>query len=129
MTVYNKLNNATLPDAQNVKLGTIIKGSPIVLKKAVTADATGEVSVTIPYAMEVYDVVVVCTAGSGGGTLTLKKGTTAITDAIACATDKAVARAGSLDDTVTTLAAGDAVSIDAAQAGDRGIMYIHGYRL
>jgi hypothetical protein len=117
------------PVAQKIKLGEAVYGAPIVIKKAITADATGEVSVTIPYAMEVVDVIVQCTAANGSGSLTLKKGSTAVTDAIACVTDKVIVRAGTIDDSVSTFAAGDAVSIDANGAGDRGIMWIMGYRL
>ena len=91
---------------------------------SVTADATGEKSVEIPFACEVIDVIVQCRAANGGGTMTLKKGSNAITDAIACATDKAIARAGSIDDAYSTLAAGDAVSVDANGANDRGLITI-----
>ena len=127
-TVYDKINHSTLPDDQSNKLGDLIKGSPIVVKVVISANATGEKAVTIPYDMEVVDVVVQCTANSGGGTLTLKNGT-AVTDAIACATDKAIARAASVDDTYSTLLTTSTVTVDAAQAGDRGIMWIIGYRI
>ena len=117
------------PVNQKTALGDAIIGAPVVIKKAITADATSEVSVTIPFAMEVIDVVVQCTASNGSGTLILKKGSTAVTDAIACATDKAIVRAGTIDDAQSTFAAGEAVSIDANGANDRGIMWIIGYRL
>lgn len=128
-TRINKMHQA----AERDSLGTEIKRlgdtgdfQGITLIKNITADATGEVAVTIPYAMEVLDVCVQCRAANANGTLTLKKGATAITDAIICAVDKVVTRAGTIDDAQSTLAAGDTVTIDAAQAGDRGLMTIFG---
>lgn len=127
--IYNKLDKSTDPDDQAARLGTLIKGSPIVVKKAITADATGEVSVTIPYDMEVVDIVVQCTAANASGTLTLKRGGTAVSDAIICAVDKVITRAGTIDDSVSTLLTTSTVTIDANGASDRGIMWIIGYRV
>jgi hypothetical protein len=90
----------------------------------VTADATGEKTIPIPFACEVVDVVVMCTAANTSGTLTLKKGSTAITDAMICAVDKVIVRAGTIDDAVSTLAEGDTVTVDANGASDRGRMTI-----
>ena len=123
-TRLNKMDAASQKD----ELGTLLKGSPIVVKKAVTADATGELAITIPYDMEVIDVIVQCTAANGSGSLQLKNGT-AVTDAIACTTDKAIARAGSIDDAYSTLLTTDTVTVDANGASDRGIMWIIGYRI
>lgn len=127
--VYTKLDKCTLPDAQGAALGTLLKGSPVIVKKAVTADATGELSITIPYDMEVVDVIVQCTAANASGSLTLKKGGTAVTDAIACVTDKVIARAGTIDDAYSTLYTTSTVTVDANGANDRGIMWIIGYRI
>jgi hypothetical protein len=118
----------TSPDAQKVALGTELKfesdyGS-YVLTCAITADGTAEKAVVIPFACRVNEIAVECTAASAGGTLKLKKGSNDISDAIICAVDKIVTRAGTIDDAYSTLAAGDAVSVDAGQAGDRGVMTI-----
>ena len=128
-TIDKEKINKMGEDAQKVKLGDAVYRAPVVLKKAITADATGGSAVDIPFAMEVIDAVVICTATNSSGTLILKKGSTAITNAIACATDTNVARAGTIDDSVMVLAAGDTVTVTANGANDRGIMYIHGYRL
>jgi len=90
----------------------------------ITADATSEKTVPIPFKCEVIDVIVQARATSGGGTATLKKGSTAITDAIVMATDKAIVRAGTIDDAQSSLNEGDAVSVDAAGANDRGLVTI-----
>ncbi len=91
---------------------------------SITADATSEKTVPIPFACEVVDVIVQARATSGNGTATLKKGSTAITDAIVMATDKVVVRAGTIDDAQSTLKEGDAVSVDCANAADRGLVTI-----
>jgi hypothetical protein len=91
---------------------------------SITADATGEKTVPIPFACEVIDVIVQARATNGGGTATLKKGSNAITDAIAMAQDTTIARAGTINDAYSTLAEGDAVSVDAAGAADRGLVTI-----
>lgn len=90
----------------------------------ITADATGEKSVVIPFACEVIDVIVQARATSGGGTATLKKGSNAITDAMVMAVDTTIVRAGTINDAYSTLAEGDAVSVDANGANDRGLVTI-----
>jgi len=90
----------------------------------IDSDTTGEKAVAIPFACEVIDVIVQARATSGSGTATLKKGSNAITDAIAMATDTAIARAGTINDAYSTLAEGDTVTVDANGSGDRGLVTI-----
>lgn len=125
--------NRMSADAQRVGLGTEVKRlgdtgayQGITLVCDITADGTGGKAVTIPYAMEVLDVCTQCRAANANGTMTLKKGATAITDAMICAVDKVVTRAGTIDNAQSTLAAGDTVTVAAAQAGDRGLVTIFG---
>jgi len=134
-----KLNNSS-PVDQKVSTGTEIKANqdglvvntaidsnqPLTIAFPVTADATGGLAITIPYAMTIYDVIVVATVANGSGTLTLKNGATAITDAIACVTDKAVARAGTIDNAVSSITTATTMTVVSAGAGDRGIVYITG---
>ena len=127
-TVYDKLDKGTSVPNQINQIGTLIKGAPCVVKVVISADATGEKAVTIPYDMEVIDVIVQCTASNGSGTLTLKNGT-AVTNAIACTTDTAIARAASIDDAYSKLYTTSTVTVDANGANDRGIMWIIGYRI
>ena len=127
--VYDKLDNTTQPDLQAAKLGTVIAGSPVVVKVVIDADYTGEKSVTIPYDMEVIDVVVQCTAANGNGKLTLKNGGHAVTDALTCAVDTTIVRAANINDAYSTLYTTSTVTVDAAGTNDRGIMWIIGYRL
>ena len=127
--VYDKLDNTTQPDLQAAKLGTLIEGAPVVVKVVIDADYTGEKSVTIPYDMEVIDVVVQCTAANGNGKLTLKNGGHAVTDALTCAVDTTIVRAANIDDAYSTLYTTSTVTVDANGKADRGIMWIIGYRI
>jgi hypothetical protein len=91
---------------------------------SITADATGEKTVPIPFACEVIDVIVQARATNGGGTATLKKGSNAITDAMVMAVDTTIVRAGTINDSYSTLAEGDTVTVDANGASDRGLVTI-----
>lgn len=126
----DKLNRMN-PTSQELQLGTeLYSQTPIIISTAVTAAANSTAaSVTIPCAMRILLVMTECTAANGSGTLTLRNGTTAITNAMACSTDKAVAYASSVDDAVSTVAAGDNVNIIANGANDRGVVTIFGIRL
>jgi hypothetical protein len=129
----DKLNRMH-PTFQELQFGTdvyeISQYSPVIISTAVTsaANATAK-SVTIPFAMRVLFVVTECIGASGSGTLTLRKATTAITDAMECATDKKVVYSASIDDAQSTLAAGDNVNIIANGANDKGVVTIIGIRV
>ena len=129
----DKLNRMH-PTFQEMQFGTdvyeISRYSPVIISTAVTAAANSTAkSVTIPFAMRVLFVVTECTAASGSGTLTLRKATTAISDAMECATDNKVVYSASIDDAQSTLAAGDNVNIIANGANDRGVVTIIGIRV
>ena len=121
------LNNSN-PTNQGIKLGTELYNASsyglYCIYKSIEADATGELAVTIPFACEVLDVIVQARATVGSGTVTLKAGSTAITDAIVMETDKAITRAGTIDDAQSTLAKGATVTVDTANSGDRGLVTI-----
>lgn len=91
---------------------------------SITADATGEKAVTVPFACEIVDVIVQARATSGSGTATVKAGSNAVTDAIAMAADTTIARAGTINDAYSTLAAGATLTVDANGANDRGLVII-----
>lgn len=86
----------------------------------IEADATGGKDIEMPEAGEILDVVVQCTAANGSGTVKLTDGTDDITDAIAMAVDKTIARAGTIDDAYSSLSKGDTLSAVANGASDRG---------
>ena len=128
----NKLN----PDFQRAQVGPTLyeasQYSPVIFRKAITAAAnsTALAAFTAPFAMRIVDIIVEATATVSGGTVTPKKGTTAMCTAIACAADKAVTHmsAGAVV-AALELAAGDVVNLSTAGAGDRGIVTFIGVRL
>ena len=129
----NRINEMN-PTAERSQLGTellaqqsIQAAVPRVVTFAVTADATGALTITIPYDMVIMDVWVECTTANASGTLTLRKSTTAITDAIICAVDKTIVRAGTIDDAQSTILTTDSINVIANGAADRGKIHIMGF--
>lgn len=99
--------------------------SPIIITFPITADASGTngLAVTIPFNCEIVDVIVQCRATNGGGTMTLRKSTTAITDAIVMATNKAMVRAGTIDTAQSVVLASDTtINVKTNGASDRGLV-------
>lgn len=97
----------------------------LILVYAITADATGGLTVvTMPFAAEVIDVVVQARASSGSGTVTLRKATSAITDAIVMAVDTTVVRAGTIAAANALLAAGNTLTVITNGSADRGLVTI-----
>lgn len=62
------------------------------------------------------DVTVIARADQVGGTVTVGKGADAVTDAIVCATDGNVTRAGTINDSRYTFVSGDALRVTTAGA-------------
>lgn len=92
-----------------------------VLEYEIIADASAGVDIfTVPAGVSyrVVDVLVEPTAASGGGTVIVRNGTDAISDAIAAAVDKTLGRASAIDDDYATLVAGDVVNLITNGAGD-----------
>ena len=127
----SKLNQDN-PEFEKMQFGTEIKAiqdnAMVVVRAAVAADATSGLSITIPVDMYITDVIVQCTAANASGTLTLRNSTTAITDAIACATNHAIDRAATIDDAQASIATTDSINVIANGAADRGVVYIIGMR-
>ena len=86
----------------------------------VTADGTGAISATALFKLEIIDVIVQARATSASGTATVRTGTTAISDAIAMATDKAVVHAGTIDDAHSEIAKDGNINVITNGAADRG---------
>jgi hypothetical protein len=104
---------------------------PVVIEFDVTADASSGIKIfdaNLPDKIEIVDVVIKCKATSAGGTLKITDGTNDISNAVVCATDDAVTRAGSIADAYATLSEGATLSVVAAQAADRGKIFIYATR-
>jgi hypothetical protein len=80
------------------------------VKTAITADASAGLVITdlVPIGSQIIDVQVIATAANTAGTVTLRTNAAspvAITDAMVCAVDKVVVRAGTIDDAYNTVTA------------------------
>lgn len=73
-------------------------------------------AVTLTRNLLVFDVSVTCTNTSANGTITINNVAAAITDAIVCATDTNVTRAGTINDANNAVASGNLINI--VRAGD-----------
>lgn len=110
--------------------------TPVALDFEIVADATGAgidvlggvAANPVPFKLEVLEVIVQARAASASGTVTVRKGTTAITDAIVAAVDKVVSRAGTIDNDESVLDAGDALNVLANGAADRALVTIIGIK-
>lgn len=94
--------------------------------------ATGDVDVIMNEKFEVTDIECVKRNGAGAGnTVTVKNGATAISNAIACDTDDAVTRAGSIIDGAGTnvIAAGGTLRLTCTRAaGTRNSqIFVYGF--
>lgn len=76
--------------------------------------------------MYIVDIVVHCSAANSNGTAQLRRGTTAISDAIACATANAIQRAGTIAAAEISLNAGQEYNVKTNATGDKGFMTIVG---
>lgn len=62
--------------------------------------------VVVPFDIEVLDMIIQARGASTNGTMKLNDGTDDITDAVVCAVDKVIGRAGAIDDSKVSIAAG-----------------------
>lgn len=100
--------------------------SALRVAKAEVVPSGGNIEVDIPVGAEILDVVVICTKANGSGTVTLETNAdtpVAITDAIACVTDKAVARAGTIDDAYNVVTEDGVIAVPHA-VGDSGDVFV-----
>lgn len=92
----------------NVADANVIGGIPVIFRIDVAAGVTGDVDVVSTHKIRVINVWLVkrAAAGGGAGTITVKNGATAITDAMSIdINDKAIARAATIDDAQHEIAA------------------------
>jgi len=118
-----KLNSGS-PIDQQVQLGDAVYSAPVLLFASIEADATGGLSITVPFALEVVQVIAQCRTANGSGTATLRNVTTAVTDAIVMAVDKTNIEATTIDDAQSTFAAGGNMNVVTNGAADRGLVTV-----
>ena len=103
-----------------------VSASLRVAKVSIVTGGDAGVAAVIPVGATIIGATVICTRASGSGTMTVKTGASspvAITDAIACETDKAIDYAATIDD-ATQVVTADGVKVFANAAADAGDIYI-----
>lgn len=91
--------------------------SPLSVYEFLIPDAaTADYDIVVDGKFEVLDVIVRKDAAGTGNTVQIKNGTTAITDAIAAAVDKAVTRAGTINVASNVVAAGGTLRCTATKS-------------
>lgn len=127
--VNGDLDGANVDTVANAN---VVGGIPVVHQINI-ADTAGDTDVVFTHKTRVTDITVIKTtgAGSSGDTVTVKKGSTAITNAMDLnVADKVVVRAGTIDDAQHEIAAAGTLKVTAAKSGNVAcIVYVHGYRV
>jgi len=119
--------DVALSDAANTT-GTAVLDpiSRCIVVAFVSNAANDTVTVNTPFAFKVRDVTVVPTAAVATATMQVLNTTTAVSDAIACAVDKTIGRASTIDDASYAFGEGDNdLVVKAGTAAGAGIVYIH----
>jgi hypothetical protein len=109
----------TAKQAALVANGNVVGGIPVLHRIDVADGTTGDVDTVLTYKTLITDIWLVKTGGAGGAsdTITVKNGSTAITDAIDInVSDKVMKRAGTMDDAQTTVLAGGTLKITRTKA-------------
>jgi hypothetical protein len=96
-----------------------------VQKVTVAADATAGQNFLAEVSGELVDVEAVCTASNAGGTLTVRRSSTAISSAIVCAVVSVPSRTALVLQASKAIVQGETLNIIANGAADRGIAYIY----
>lgn len=122
------LGDDPMLDASNVSAtadGNTTGGIPVIhVFEIADTGASEDVDIVVTEKFELLDVTVIKSAAGAGNTLTVKNGATAITDAIAAAVDKAVTRAGTIDQAHSVIAAGGTLRASVTWAAGSGAMKV-----
>lgn len=108
-------------------LAQLLNELPDIIQNEIIVDASAGKKIydaNAPCGFEIFDVIVQARATSGSGTVKLTDGTNDITDAIACDTDKAIARAGTIDNDYSTIALNGTLELVTNGAADRCLVTI-----
>lgn len=119
-------------NVKNLANGSLVGGIPIVIQINI-ADGAGDTDVVMTNKIRVIDVLAVKIAANGGASdsVTIKNGSTAITNAMSLnINDQVVARATSINDASHEIAAGGTLRVTAANTTNNAcIVYVHAIRV
>lgn len=128
-------NELTGRVAANVASNNLVGGLPVVHRFVIPAGTTGDVDFVLTHKTRIYDVTLVKTAAAGGGagTIQVKNGSSAITNAMSIdVNDQTVVRAGTIDDAQHEVAAAGTLRFTrtrTASTDESCIAYVYGMRV
>lgn len=96
--------------------------TPIFITYTIAADASSGLDIlcaNCPFPIIIEDVIIEARATSGGGTVTLSNGSNDITDAMVCAVDTTIVRAGTINDAYSTIPLNGTIDVTTNGAADR----------
>lgn len=108
--------NADYASRLTVPAGTTKPGILVCIPVATSGSATADFDTVLEDKTEVIDVICRKDGAGAGNTITVKNGSTAITDAIVFATDKAQTKAGTIDTAQNVIAAGGTLRVTATRS-------------
>ena len=115
-------------DLSEVGISGVGINFPIFITYEIAGDGSSGLKIfdaNAPFKFEILDVIVEARATVGGGTAKLTTLTPAdITDAIICAADKDIERAGTIDDSKSTIDENETLIVITTNSGDRGLVTI-----
>lgn len=94
----------------------------------IQADASSGQDFEVSVDMKLVEVVAQGRATSGGGSVTVRRSTTAITNAISMATDDGTTRSSSIVEAQRTFTKGETLNVITNGAADRGDVYLIGLK-
>lgn len=105
-----RVDNSDLGTRMTAAEGAIVveQAEPKIFVQKVTTGAASIAVTGLVEGDEIIDVMIIPTGASTNGTIKITDGTSDITNAMLCATDKTIARAGTIDDAKSTLPAAGA---------------------
>lgn len=121
----DSLMPGNLNDKVGSRLQLVEQRTLHVQRVAVTADASGGQNFIAEVSGELVDCVALCTASNASGSATLRRSTTAMTNAMAAVTVDLLARTTTIINTQKNIVQGETLNAKANGAGDRFVMFLY----
>ena len=118
--VGDKFGKLEKGDLAEVGISGVGINFPIFLTYEITTGAATGLEIfkaNAPFKFEILEVIIQCRKAAELGTMKLNNGTDDITDAIVCAVDTTITRAGTIDDSKSTIDVGDTLEVICAESG------------
>ena len=118
--VGTKFQRLEKGDLSEVGIASVGINFPIFLTYEITTGAATGLEIfkaNAPFKFQVLDVIIQCRGAAELATMKLTDGTNDITDAIVCAVNKVITRAGTIDDSKSTIDINETLEVVCAESG------------